>query len=182
MKKILALFALTVVATFPSCNIQPQDDQDEATKYAKSLGITINTQWEYLDAQDKMSSDKEYSATIYSPYLLDFGQGYRFKELAMLAVINKEKENTIGILVTEAHFVDNGIDSNYLRVQFDANPDEAFHYSIAEDRNTSKIIILNADKFIAELKKSKTVVVEAPFENHGTRQMLFNIAGLAWNH
>lgn len=66
-------------------------------------------------------------------------------------------------------------------VRFDDRPPIKFRGSEPAD-NSSDLIFLEPEKqFIKELKKSKTVAIELPFFQEGSRIFAFNVEGLKWD-
>jgi hypothetical protein len=65
-------------------------------------------------------------------------------------------------------------------VKFDRGKVETFRGVNMADHSSDAIFLEPASRFIARLKKAKTLVIELSFFQEGTHHFEFNASGLVW--
>lgn len=83
--------------------------------------------------------------------------------------------------VREGQIMCNSFSNSRINVKFDNGPIERFGCTDASDGTNNMVFIQNTKAFMAKLKKSNRVVVEAEFFQNGMQQMVFETAGLKWD-
>lgn len=74
----------------------------------------------------------------------------------------------------------NSYSNSHISVKFDEGPIRRFGCTDASDGTNNMVFVEGAKSFLASLKSSKRVVVEAEFFQNGVQQMTFNTANLKW--
>lgn len=140
----------------------------------------IKNNWSYSEHVDKMTSKKVYSATSKANNLLDFEFPYDGGSIATI-VIRKNNSTDVMLNVSKGQFKSN-YSGGTIRARFDDNPAKSYKTSPASDGSSDVLFILNESNFIANIKRSKKLLIEAEFYREGNRQIEFNIENLKWNH
>ena len=71
---------------------------------------------------------------------------------------------------------------SYLNVKFDDGPIRKYRCTDASDGSSEMVFVRDARGFLANLKNSKKLIVEAEFYQNGLQQMTFDTAGLEWEY
>lgn len=137
--------------------------------------------WTYSDEGDKMTSKKNYYATVDANEALDLKPPYDGPNTASVTVRYKGGNN-VYLSVTKGQFLANAVDGQPIKVRFDSAKAETYDCQAANDGSSNVIFISSASKFIAHLKKAKKLLIEAEMYDNGTQEMEFNIDGLKWDH
>lgn len=64
-----------------------------------------------------------------------------------------------------------------IMVRFDDRPAMAFEGAAPSDHSSDTVFVRGHDRFVAELKKAKTALIELPLYQDGQRSWTFNVAG-----
>lgn len=67
-----------------------------------------------------------------------------------------------------------------IMIRFDDRPASKYAAKGPSDGSSDTVFILNYSKFFAELKKSKTLIIELPMYQDGNRSWNFNVDDLSW--
>jgi len=67
-----------------------------------------------------------------------------------------------------------------IAAKFDSGPIRRFRCAEPTDGTSGLLFINGSKRFLAELKKAKTLVVEAQFYQHALNQTIFDVRGLDW--
>ena len=73
-----------------------------------------------------------------------------------------------------------GIDPCNVIVRFDQGAPQTYTALRPADHSTTVLFIRNYDRFLANLRKSRQVYIEAQFYQEGPRVFEFDVAGLKW--
>jgi hypothetical protein len=186
------LFFLIISCVILSCNVSAPSDrlQFDSTKTkeanertrkidsASKASLAVEkSNWDYSEDEDKMTSKKNYFASVDAPELLQMSFPYNGGVVASLLVQHRRGENNVLLKVSKGQIQDNDI-----RIRFDDGRAESFNTTSPSDGDTEYAFIEPASRIIAKLKKAKHIVLEAQFFNNGVKQIEFNVEGFKWNH
>jgi len=73
-----------------------------------------------------------------------------------------------------------GLDQCNVNVLFDSGHIQHFTASEPTDHSTTVLFIRGQDRFISQLRKAKTVRIEATFYQEGNQAFIFNVEALKW--
>ena len=135
--------------------------------------------WSYRQQIDEMTGGVTEFATVDAQNALKLAfpsTGLGIGSL-MLRARKREGETVIFVMPTAQITCD---DPCRLRVRFDDRPVQSFEGALPRGQGRESIAIFPSNKFIAELKKSTRVRVEATYYRHGPRISDFNVQGLEW--
>jgi hypothetical protein len=76
----------------------------------------------------------------------------------------------------------NSFSNSHINVKFDDGPIRRYGCTDASDGSSNMVFVQGAKGFLANLKKSKKLVVEAEFYQNGMQQMTFDSANLKWEN
>jgi hypothetical protein len=136
--------------------------------------------WSYNDQTDKLTGTITHSAIVVAKDFLDL----KFPKNGgnnMVALFLREKrgKTSVQLFVSKDQFnTDN--EGQTINVRFDSSKMESYKCDKPDDGATTSLFIVDKKKFIENLKKSKTLVIEAEFYENGNQIMEFNVAGLIW--
>ena len=138
--------------------------------------------WGYSEDEDRMTSVKNFYASSRATSLIDFDFPYNGGSQFTLFVRKMGgKRSEIVLQCDKCQFIHSYGEDNYVKVKFDDRKPERYSFNTAADGSSDIIFIEGASRFIANLKKSKHVLIGADFYQAGTKYMDFNVDGLNWN-
>lgn len=92
----------------------------------------------------------------------------------------RKPETEVLLRLEKGQFICHSFTGGSVSVRFDDGPIRKFACSDTADADTSTIFLSPAGSFLAALKKSSTVTIEAEFFQEGVRQFTFDTRGLKW--
>lgn len=143
------------------------------------------TRWSYKEDKDDMRGVTNYFAKIWSKNEVNFSFPYQGGSKAGL-MLRKHSEygNDIIITIDKGQF-NSCFNGCSMAVKFDDNKVEKYQLSGSDSGLGSALFISsskNIKKFAEKLKKSKKMIVELHFFNHGKEQFTFDVSNLEWKH
>ena len=137
------------------------------------------SKWTYSEDTDKMRGTKTTYAMIESENALEFGFPYAGGN-ATLVLRKRATDGLNVVLEIKGQFTCNSFNDETVAVKFDSGSIERYGCSEPADGSTGVLFINGAGRFVAKLKKAKSVIIEAQFYQQGRQQMQFDVAGLEW--
>ena len=137
----------------------------------------VVSKWEYSEDKDQMRGTTTKFAVLTSENTvnLDFPYGSHTGDLQF----RRRPEDGLNILLhVQGQFLCNSYNDGHVSVKFDDKPIQKFSCAEPGDASTGWLFISPASKFLAETRKSKTLVIEAPYFQNGNQQLTFSVAGL----
>lgn len=154
-----------------------QAPESQPLSSPKPEGIS---KWEYDNGVDDMSGKPRVSAFINSEDKLKFDFPYNGGSTATLQVRKQSKDGTKVILrIDKGQFLCR-YDGCSVSLKFDNASPFSVSASEPSDHSSTALFLGNEKRIIQELKKSKTLKVEALFFHEGSRVMTFKPYGLEW--
>ena len=138
--------------------------------------------WNYSESKDEMRGETTYYAQLEGTNTLSLGFPYGDQEGKVLVRKSPQFGFDILVGVDSGQILCNSYSNSHINVKFDDGPIRRFGCNDASDGTNNMIFVEGAKDFLASLKKSKIMVVEAEFYQNGMQQMTFNTAGLKWEH
>lgn len=136
--------------------------------------------WQYEERKDEMSNEISYFAYVESTNKIEFEFPYQGGSTFTLAIRNIKGANDAILVVSKGHFMHNLMGNEYLRVKFDAEETFNLPFASSNDGKANRIF-LETNLLLDKLKKSKKLMIEAPFFNAGRKIIKFDIEGLKWD-
>lgn len=127
-----------------------------------------------------MSGTKTRTCLISADKELEFEFPYNGGSVATFFVRKKEGDTDTFLSVSKGQFMDTALGGSF-RIKFDDNPPKKYSFSGAADHSSDVIFFNSSKAIIAELKKAKTMLIEATFYNEGSRTIEFDVSGFEWN-
>ncbi|HEX6376993.1 MAG TPA: hypothetical protein VFZ91_14875 [Allosphingosinicella sp.] len=137
------------------------------------------TGWSYSEKKDEMRGNVARFARLSAlePISLDFPYGESTPEL----VIRQDPKYGFDIYITaNGQFLCRSYDNDTISVKFDNGGIEQWACGDAEGGSSDIIFVVNAEGFLAKLRKAKRMIVEADMYQAGRQQMKFEVSGLKW--
>lgn len=136
--------------------------------------------WTYDTSKDEMRGGVERYASLdaENTVKLDFPYG----EQRGRVLIRQSPRFGFDIMVgvPSGQIMCNSYSNSYLSVKFDDGPVQRFGCTDASDGTNNMVFIESEKAFLAKLKKSKRMMVEAEFFQNGLQQFTFNTENLEW--
>lgn len=134
-----------------------------------------STSWEYTTDTDEMDDSKSRFASLISDNTVDFDSPYDGGSLLRLTVRHMKKYGTdVYITISRGQFICSEYEgTNNVRVRFDNGPAMRFITNEPTDGSPDVLFLNNAKKFIKLAEKAKTIKIEAPFYQEGSRVFTF---------
>lgn len=137
--------------------------------------------WVYTLEDDPMGRGIIHFATVKSKNSVNFGFPYSGEQYATLWVRrHPQYGNDIYLQVEKGQFLI-GYDGKNFAVRFDEKPVMKFWAVESDDHSTTIAFMKGYDRFVRELKTAKTVRIEAPFYQEGSRVFEFDVSGFKPN-
>lgn len=189
MKQLFTLLALSC-ALYSCSSTEASSTSSDSTKVTESatpskskstVATEPATKWEYWDKEDKMTSDKNYYASVDANEKIDFEFPYDGGSTASITIRNQDKQNDVMLQISKGQF-NTGVDGGTIKVRFDDKKPSVYETSSPSDGSSEMVFINNGKKFLKELKASKRAIIQAEFFDSGIKTMEFNTAGFEWKH
>jgi hypothetical protein len=150
-----------------------------AVAQTSSSPAAAESGWQYDTDKDEMRGTTAYFANLDSENSLEFGFPYHGGN-ATLHLRQRPQDGLNVIVDVDGQFTCASYMDDHVSVKFDNGPVEKFGCAEPSDGRTGELFIRGERKFVGQLKKSKKLIIEAEFYEHGRQQMVFNTAGLVW--
>jgi hypothetical protein len=130
--------------------------------------------WQYTERSDEMGRGKAKLATVISQNTVKFAFPYAGINHMSIVIINYPVHGElVSLRITKGQF----LDSDGIAVRFDNDKEQ--RYSIKQVK-PNMVAVFPPDKFIADLRKARSLRIEAMFFNEGNRVFRFDVSGLKW--
>ncbi len=138
------------------------------------------TKWVYSEDKDDMRGTVTRHAQIVSENKLDFAFPYNGGSKGGIDVRQRSQDGLQVLLsVTKGQFTCSAMGGR-IAAKFDNGPVQNFSCEGASDGTTHIVFVGSPQKFVAALKRSKTLILEAEFFQAGRKQLTFDVQGLNW--
>ena len=143
----------------------------------------IQSKWEYRQNKDELRNATTYKAMLSSNNAVNFG--FPYESSFMYLTLRKDPKYGNDVVFTVNGQFNSCYDSCKITVKFDDNNLETYRM-VGSDGGSNDTIFIESQKsmkaFVSKLKKSKKLIVEASFYDHGKGQFTFDTQGLEWKH
>lgn len=196
MKKLLFSLcilpaAVSAVETGESCS-KITDKEQRLACYDSSFLVSQKeepkdekkTEWTYSQDKDEMRDQIGYKAINISKNTVHFSFPYGESNLAIVLRKDPKFGNDIMFSVFSGQF-NTCFNGCKIMVKFDNNKIESYAM-VGTDNGSNDTLFIdgkrNMQRFMDKLRKSKKMIVETSFFNHGKEQFTFDISSLEWKH
>lgn len=136
--------------------------------------------WQYSDYADAMSDQRTKAAYVESLNTINFAFPYSGEQHARLTLRKRRGSDNVILKIEKGQLTCGDYYGRSVSVRFDDKPPRRFSVSESADHDSTVVFIRGEKSFIAELKKSKLVFIEAIVYQNGSPIFLFDTAGLKW--
>lgn len=140
------------------------------------------SEWNYSTEKDEMRGVETRYAQVEATNTINLDFPYGEQRGRILVRQSPKFGFDILVGVPSGQIMCNAYSNSHISVKFDDGPIRRYGCTDASDGSNSMIFVQGAKGFLANLKKSKKVVVEAEFFQNGLQQMTFNTANLKWEN
>lgn len=157
-------------------------DESKADKSNASLAEAEEPEsnWEYSTQKDEMRGAESRFAQLTgsNTITLDFPYGEQRGQM----MLRQSPQHGFDILVgvQSGQIMCNSFTNSHVNVKFDDGPIQRYRCLDASDGTSNMVFVQGAKGFLAKLKKSKKVIVEAEFFQNGIQQLTFDTTNLEW--
>jgi hypothetical protein len=177
---LLVIFGLPIIlasigSSTPATDTPNNNDTANPASSDQKATTPTNT-WKYETKTDEFSGDKQSFATLTSSNELEFEFPYNGGSRFVLIIRNQNdgKGEEVMIKASKGQFLT--YDEN-IKVRFDEGEPVTYSISSSDDGSADVVFIKNPAGFIANLKASTAIKVEAPFYQAGRKVIYFDTAG-----
>ncbi|MCU4628262.1 hypothetical protein KTJ53_00835 [Acinetobacter variabilis] len=142
--------------------------------------------WEYDESIDEMRGTKAQYAYLKSDNRIDFDfpyDGGSFLQITLRK--NNNNPSDVMFAISKGQFHCNTItESCFAAIKFDNGSIQNIELAGSADHSSEIMFISHqsdVNKFIAELKSSKNLIIELPFYREGNKQFKFKLSELNWD-
>lgn len=162
----------------PALPASPPSTEPPATSTGSSPEIPAS-KWQYSTDIDQMRGTKTRYASLESENEQAFGFPYDGGKATL--ILRQRPSDGLNILLEiKAQFLCNQFSNETVAAKFDDNKIETYSCAEPNDASTGVLFIEGASRFLSHLRRSKKLILEAPFYQAGRRQMEFDVRGLNW--
>ncbi len=138
--------------------------------------------WAYSEHQDDMGRGTTKTAQVTSSNAVGFGFPYQGETHAVLILRDSPQYGRDVMLSVERGQFVSSYTKNFITVKFDDGELAKFAVSDPENSKTGLLFIRSDDAefFVSQLRKAKSLKIEADFFQEGPRVFEFDIRGLNW--
>ena len=140
------------------------------------------SEWSYSKEKDEMRGGETRYAQVEATDTIKLDFPYGEQRGRILVRQSPKFGFDILVGVPSGQIICNAYTNSHVSVKFDGGPIRRFGCNDASDGSDNMVFIEGAKGFLASLKNSKKVVVEAEFFQNGLQQMTFNTANLKWEN
>lgn len=144
---------------------------------AQTLGLL---RWKYDERQDQMDGGMIKTATVHSLNTVEFDFPYGEPQRAQLQIRQHPRYGKDVILSIDRGQFLCRMGGCGVEVRFDNEKSQRFSATEPADNSTTTIFIVNYERFLKGVRKSKKTSVEALFFQQGSRIFEFDTSGLVW--
>lgn len=156
------------------------DDESAGTSSDQSAVSTpeVKSKWKYSQTVSEMDNVKTEFAELDAENKLEFEFPYNGGSTFTFVVRKTNGKYTLLLIVDKGQFISNVLGDERLRIKFDDGETFQWNYSNTSDGRSNIIFPVYSDEFLASLKKSKKMLIEAPFAFAGRQVIRFNTENL----
>lgn len=132
--------------------------------------------WDYSESQDKMRGTTTRYAMLDSDNELSLG--FPYKGGTTTLTLRKGPSGTDVYIQVNGQFLCDDYSHPTIAVKFDNGPVQSYGCAEPSDASTGILFIRSEAKFIAQLKKSKHLIIETEMFQEGRQQIEFSTEGL----
>jgi hypothetical protein len=175
------LVSIVTVSHAAPATAKPKALPQKVVAPAKPNVVPVKSvsKWTYTEDADQMRGTKTKFAMLESENSLSFGFPYEGGN-ATLILRKRSSDGTNIMLQIKGQFVCHSFAGGTIATKFDNGKIQKWGCNEPSDGATGVLFIEGATRFIANLKKSKSLIIEAEFYQAGPQQMRFDVAGLDW--
>jgi len=160
------------------------DSQKAATYSAEQQShvdvSAIATTWVYSEYQDDMGRGTTRMAKLVSSNTVHFGFPYKGETHATLKLRRSPKSGQAIMLTVERGQFLSTYTKDFVTVRFDDGELQKFAIGEPEDSTTDVRFIHDNGTFINQLRRAKSLRIEATFYEEGPQVFEFDVSGLDW--
>ena len=174
----LVVIVIGIIGAIFSGDESTETPTEQATTPTANSAPKDQSKWKYKEYTDEMDGSKTELAKLVSDNELEFEFPYNGGSSFSFYVRKKNGRHDLYLTVDKGQFLSSLLDDKQLRVKFDDGEAFKCRYSDASDGRADIIFPAYSDEFLQTLKKSKTMLIEAPFAFAGRQVIRFKTEGL----
>ncbi|KQZ64877.1 hypothetical protein ASD67_10710 [Sphingopyxis sp. Root1497] len=158
----------------------PEEKSAESGTAADVAPKAPPSKWTYDEQIDQMRGTVTKTARVTS--LNEVNLQFPYGTVGGYLDVRKRPTDGLNIMfsVDSGQILCRSYSDGHISVKFDDQPIKNYGCDGASDGSSDVAFIRNESGFLANLKKSKKVIIEAEFYQQGRQQFMFDTAGLEW--
>jgi hypothetical protein len=142
-----------------------------------TIPIVSLAAWTYNTSSDRMDNAVFKYASVNSSEIVEMS--FPYKNHRPELTVRTKNGGTLNILLEFSGQAQSGFDGGQIRVKFDSGPVRTWEFNRPADHGKSGLIFIgNANAFLTQMRKSKTVLIELPLYGQGRKTFGFDVTGL----
>ena len=137
-----------------------------------------DTEWKYSERSAEMGRGTDKFAVIESSNTVDFQFPYQSGQHLKLCLRKSPKFGKDVILRMEQGQFTSSYSQNFVTVRFDGHELQKFVAGDSDDGSSNVLFIRHYERFVSQLRHTKTLKIEASFFREGARVFEFDVRGL----
>lgn len=177
----LVLIVMGIIGAFLPDDESAKTSESQTTEAAPSASAptkAAKSKWTYSEKTDEMDNSKIQCVQLTSDNKLEFEFPYNGGSTFTFWIRKTNGKYELLLTVDKGQFMSNLLDSEKLRIKFDDGEAFKWNYADANDGRADVIFPAYSDEFLQSLKKSKTMLIEAPFAFAGRQVIRFKTENL----
>jgi hypothetical protein len=154
------------------------ESTDSVSNKAATLEPEIQSDWLYEAVYNEMDDKTTYYAQLKSTNNLNFQFPYNGGSPMYLNVRKKGKSIKVYLQIKPGQFLIDSYNNKTIRIKYDDGKSSAYTALTAADGSSDVIFIQNTARFMTNLKRSKKLLIEAPYYQEGAQLSRFNVEHL----
>lgn len=137
--------------------------------------------WKYETTKDEMTGNEVTLASTKSINSQDLHWPYGPNVTALLMIRKHPRYGKdVFLTLTKGQILCHSYENCSILIRFDENKPEKYAAIGPSDNSSDQVFIRNYEKFVSNVKKSKTVRIELPMYQDGNMAWNFNVADFNW--
>ncbi len=138
----------------------------------------IGEQWQYAAREDPMTGGTTRHAYVLSSNTVNFSSPYSGEQHGRLSLrIDPRHGRDVIFSIEQGQLLCRSYEDCEVLIRFDEGKPERFSGVGPADNSTETVFIRNYDKFVAKLRKSKTIRISLNIYQQGAPIFEFNVSG-----
>lgn len=177
--KVIGIIFLVLIVLGIIGALLPDDESAETSSEQSGISASNDkSKWKYSHSINEMDNVRTDFAELDAENKLEFEFPYNGGSTFTFVVRKTNGKYTLLLIVDKGQFMSNVLGDERLRIKFDDGETFQWNYTDTNDGRSNIIFPTYTDEFLTALKKSKSMLIEAPFAFAGRQVVRFKTENL----